>query len=109
MKKAKFALKCAGTLAVTGVCAGGILIGSSLIGATSDASARDMANRAEQYTVKKIQPYKQTSNEENACALKKEITAMEAPDFEETIEKMRRLTPEEIDEMYERFKNDITG
>lgn len=32
---------------------------------------------------------------------------MEAPDFEETIEKMRRLTPEEIDEMYERFKNEI--
>lgn len=35
----------------------------------------------------------------------KGIFAMESPDFQETIEKMRQLTPEEIDDMFERFKN----
>ncbi|MDE7231397.1 MAG: M56 family metallopeptidase [Oscillospiraceae bacterium] len=35
------------------------------------------------------------------------IFAMESPDFQETIEKMRQLSPDEIDDMYERFKNEM--
>ena len=99
MKKAKFALKCAGTLAVTGICA------AALFSAGSGAAAE--GSDTSRVTTKKIQPHTLMINEENADAPKKEITAMEAPDFEETIKKMRRLSPEEIDEMYERFKNDI--
>lgn len=100
MKKTKFALKCAGTLAVTGVCT------AALFAAGSGAAAK--GSDSSRVTTEKIQPNTRMINEENACVPKKEIAAMEAPDFEETIEKMRRLTPEEIDEMYERFKNDIT-
>lgn len=99
MKKTKFALKCAGTLAVTGVCAAALFAAGSGVAVWSDTS---------RVTTEKIQPYTRMINEENACAPKKEIAAMEAPDFEETIEKMRRLTHEEIYEMYERFKNEIS-
>lgn len=99
MKKTKFALKCAGTFAVTGVCAASLFLAGSGTAAEGSDTSR--------VTVKEIQPYKQMINEENAVATKKEITAMEAPDFEETVKKMRRLSPEEIDEMYERFKSEI--
>lgn len=37
----------------------------------------------------------------------KSIASMESPDFQETIERMRQLGSDEIDDMYEQFKNEM--
>lgn len=49
MKKTKFALKCAGTLAVTGVCA------AALFAAGSGAAAK--GSDSSRVTIEKIHPY----------------------------------------------------
>ena len=58
--------------------------------------------RGELPPINKIRPYDPDAFENDNNG----IFAMESPDFQETIERMRQLSPEEIDNMYERFKQE---
>lgn len=115
MKISKIALECLFSLAVTGVLAVVVLLGllgSEFVNGRTKAKDMDYAQRSSvvsaEYsldTVCEIQPYDQNLFENKSTNSDEGIMAMECPGFQETVEKMRQLTPEEIHDMYEYYKN----
>ena len=113
MKVAKVALKCFATLAVTGLLAVGVLWGCGMIDQTtaSHADNREYAAATEfdntPNSVSEIRQYEPNALDTADENDDKGIGAMESPTFQEIIDKMRQLSADEIDDMYEQFKNEM--
>ena len=115
MKITKIALECLCTLVVTGVLVVVVLLGSAFANDGMKTNGKDCAQRSAAMSadcsldkVCEIQPYDQNVWENKNTNSEEGIMAMESPDFQECIESMRQLTPEEIDDMYEYYKNKAT-
>ena len=93
MKISKIALECIISLAITGVLAAVVMLGSELVKGRTKTKDIDYA---QSYTICEIQQYDQNVFENKSTNSDEGIMAMECPGFQETIEKMRQLTPEEI-------------
>lgn len=114
MKIAKVVLECFATLAVTGIMTVGVLWGYGLIGQTATASEKNTeyaANAAidtSPNSASEIRRYDPSQLETVGKNNNGNVVGMESPDFQDTIEKMRRLDSGEIDDMYEQFKSEVT-